>query len=157
MNSGDEYSGEWSSSGKRHGFGVCVFAASSFLYEGYWREDKPHGRGRLILNNLKVIESTFIDGLFVRKWTDDGNEYEGNCNLNLQAHGKCRVKHRKGDCYDGDWNDGHKHGQGLYILNDGPTFQSRWIDDKLVEYKMLVDGAYYEGSSNEFIPLPFND
>ena len=87
--SGDEYSGEWSSLGKRHGYGVCLMVATSCLYEGYWKDDKPHGRGRLILPDLTVVEGTFIDGLIVGQWTDKGSEYEGNCNLNGQAHGKC--------------------------------------------------------------------
>ena len=79
---GDEYSGEWNSVGKRHGFGVCVFAVSLCLYEGYWKDDRPHGRGRLILSDITVVEGTFIDGLIIRQWTDkDGNEYDGNSNL----------------------------------------------------------------------------
>ena len=89
-NTGDEYSGEWSPTGKRHGFGKCMITATSCFYEGYWKEDKPHGRGRLIMEDKTVIEGTFIDGLITRQWTDsDGNDYDGYCNLNGLAHGKC--------------------------------------------------------------------
>ena len=38
-NSGDEYSGEWSMTGIKHGFGVCIIVAASCLYEGYWKDD----------------------------------------------------------------------------------------------------------------------
>ena len=54
-NTGDEYSGEWSPTGKRHGFGKCMITATSCFYEGYWKEDKPHGRGRLIRSNLTIV------------------------------------------------------------------------------------------------------
>ena len=64
--SGDEYSGEWSSADKRHGFGVCIMVSTSCLYEGYWKDDRPHGQGRLILPDLTVVEGTFIDGLICR-------------------------------------------------------------------------------------------
>ena len=36
---GDEYHGEWSTINKRHGFGLCMFAAACSLYEGYWKDD----------------------------------------------------------------------------------------------------------------------
>ena len=77
--------------------------ATSCLYEGYWKDNKPHGRGRLILPDLNVVEGTFIDGLIVSQWTDKGKKYEGNCNFDGQAHGKCKVKNKNGDYFDGDW------------------------------------------------------
>ena len=63
---GDEYTGEWSLTDKMHGFGTCFFAEFSSSYEGYWKEDLPHGRGRLILEDLTIVEGTFIDGLINR-------------------------------------------------------------------------------------------
>ena len=48
--SGWEYEGELSLEGKRHGRGVMVWTIGS-LYEGYWKTDKQHGRGRLIYGN----------------------------------------------------------------------------------------------------------
>ena len=102
-----------------------------------------------------MIEGTFIDGLIIRQWIDsNGNEYEGNCNFNIQAHGKCKVKHSNNDCYDGEWYYGLKQGKGIYSTQDGPAFQGQWDNDKLVEYKMLGDAALYEGYQEQLIQLP---
>ena len=47
-----------------------MIAATSSFYEGYWKEDRPHGRGRLIWENLTIIEGTFKNGLIRRKLKD---------------------------------------------------------------------------------------
>ena len=112
-----------------------MIAAANCFYEGYWRDDKPHGKGRLVLKDLTVIEGNFKDGLIKRQWTDsEGNLFDGFCNLNCQAHGKCKVKYPSGDCYDGQWCCGKKQGEGIYTSGLGPAFHCEWVDDKLFEY-----------------------
>lgn len=54
---GTIYSGSWSYNGKKHGYGIFIKPDGS-KYEGYWNDDRIHGKGR------------FIDKL--------GNYYEGN-------------------------------------------------------------------------------
>ena len=109
-----------------------MIAAIKSFYEGFWKHDKPHGRGRLILKDMTVIEGTFVNGLVIRKWTDRrGNYFDGFSNLNGQAHGKCSVRYISGECYNGDWINGRREGKGLYRPNNGPELEGEWTDDKL--------------------------
>ena len=111
--SGDLYSGQCSLNGKRHGLGKCIFVKGS-LYEGFWKDDKPHGRGRLITPDLTVIEGTFQDGvIMMQKKSRYGDEYHGFFNEFGQPHGKCTKKYLQGDSFHGDYFNGVRHGEGL--------------------------------------------
>lgn len=47
MHNGSIYTGEWNSLLERHGKGTQIWTNGS-KYEGFWRNDSPHGQGRLI-------------------------------------------------------------------------------------------------------------
>ena len=86
-----------------------MLSAAMGFYDGFWKDDKPCGRGRLVLKDLTVVEGIFEDGLISRQWIDDiESNYDGLSNLNGEAHGKCIVKYKNGECYDGDWFNGRK-------------------------------------------------
>jgi len=64
------------------------FYNSGDIYEGKWKEGKPHGQGKKsdFLNEILIL--TLLNALI-------GKEFLNN-----------------GDRYEGEWKDGKKHGQG---------------------------------------------
>ena len=83
LNNGAAYSGQSDRFGKKCGFGFQVWPDGS-IYEGYWKNDKANGRGRLIHADSDVYE-----GL----WVDD------------KAHGYGEYTHTDGAKYCGEWKD----------------------------------------------------
>ena len=53
LENGDEYVGEWDELNKKNGKGIKTSRDGS-KYEGYWKEDKANGRGRLTHANGDV-------------------------------------------------------------------------------------------------------
>ena len=47
LDNGAEYTGQWDEAGHKEGRGVQVWVDGS-MYEGYWKNDKANGKGRLI-------------------------------------------------------------------------------------------------------------
>ena len=77
-----EYTGEWSvETNLRHGKGMQAWFDGS-LFEGYWKNDKANGHGRLI--------------------HADGYVYEGDWQDEM-AHGQGIYYHTDGRKYDGQW------------------------------------------------------
>ena len=74
---GDHYTGEWNKQSQRHGFGSCIIAAIESFYEGFWKHDKLHGRGRLINKKGHVIEGTFAEFLAIANFKVGSTSYDG--------------------------------------------------------------------------------
>lgn len=60
-------------------------------YEGYWRNDKANGHGKLVHADGDVYEGD---------WKDD------------KAHGRGVYIHQDGARYEGDWLEDKQHGKG---------------------------------------------
>ena len=57
------YSGLWSKEeNKKEGFGVQVFEDRS-VYEGYWLDGYPNGKGRVTYPNGAQYLGDFVDGV----------------------------------------------------------------------------------------------
>lgn len=68
-------------------------------YDGQWKEDLCDGRG-------KYMYAT-------------GSVYEVSCQKNVF------IKQR-GNCIQGEWKEGRKHGSGTYNNANGSTFEGTW-------------------------------
>eukprot|EP01084_Bolivina_argentea_P243093 407590_1 len=47
---------------RQHGHGKYVSASGVVLYEGEWKDDKPHGYGKEVYANGSVYEGEWKDG-----------------------------------------------------------------------------------------------
>ena len=54
------YSGQKTVSGEKNGFGFLVYSDGS-IYEGYFKDDMSHGRGRYISVDGDVYEGQWVD------------------------------------------------------------------------------------------------
>ena len=77
---GGQYQGNWNKKTKqRHGYGICIWSDGS-IYQGFWKNDKPNGRGRRIFVDTDVYNGTFKDGKMDGEGeyiNDDGSTYKG--------------------------------------------------------------------------------
>ena len=47
--------------GKASGYGRLT-SADNFLYEGFWKDDKYHGKGKLVYATGIYVDGDFFDG-----------------------------------------------------------------------------------------------
>jgi hypothetical protein len=58
------------------------------------------------------------------------------------------MKYKNGDIYDGNWNDGKKHGIGKFSINGKILYHGEWIYDKkhgngfIYDNKPTYDGVW---------------
>jgi len=115
---GSSYLGEWLR-GKRWGEGEyrqpATRTAGSVYFKGLMQEDKKHGYGILVIQDLgpKGGESVF----------------EGNWNMDVrQGHGKMTMSN--GDVFEGEWQNDRRNGIGELVSHNGDRYVGKWINDK---------------------------
>ena len=82
--------------------------ADGSKYEGYWKNDKANGKGRLIHADGDVYEGILnTNHLFIHsigEWLDD------------KAHGYGIYTHMDGAKYEGQWKEDKQDGYGMQII-----------------------------------------
>jgi hypothetical protein len=133
----------------------------SDYYIGEFKDDERNGKGKLAWKNGAVYEGEFVDGFRSGNGTNvfaSGAKYEGRW-LNNQFNGfgkytfarddnkgrdyavghwtddkldgKGELKWRNGSTYDGEWQNGYRHGFGTLLASDGSIiFKGQWKNDK---------------------------
>ena len=143
----DLYTGEVNKTGQRHGIGKLEHDGlyDKHIYIGEWLDDQENGFG--IVFEGQLPESKYIGGfknnkksdhgiLFLRNWSVY-DRYEGEFgnykydeydilwrNGCLQGHGTCRFAN--GNYYEGEFLDGKRRGQGIFICANGFRFHGEW-------------------------------
>jgi len=96
------------------------------LYEGEWRQDIRHGKGR-------------------HSWAD-GSSYEGEW-ANDHRHGKGKHSWADGSTYEGEWEDDERHGKGKHTWSDGSMYEGECRRGKRfgLGKHTWADGSTYSG------------
>jgi hypothetical protein len=111
-----------------NGYGKFGYANS--VYEGYFKNGKKEGKGKMIF------------------W--DGGTYEGDY-VNDEMSGKGKFIFPSGGVYDGDWVNGNKTGKGIFIFGkgkgEGDRAEGDFINGYLTGYGKytFLDGTIQEG------------
>lgn len=109
------YTGSWKA-GMRDGRGAWKNQLGS--YDGQWKEDQPHGQGRLVFENGDYYEGTFANG-----------EYQG----------QGKFVFANGITYLGELDRGMRHGQGRLFRANEFFYEGTWVNDALQEQdKMMI-------------------
>ena len=171
LENGSVYTGDWNDKNERHGTGMQKWNDGA-MYEGYWRNDKANGKGRLIHANGDVYEGDWAEdkahgsgfyihsdgakyqgawvsdkqhGFGVEVWPD-GAKYQG-AYVNGLKHGSGVFEWADGSRYQGDFCNNNIHGLGTYNWSDGRKFVGAWKDNKMHGKGNFTwtDGRSYEG------------
>eukprot|EP00933_Yihiella_yeosuensis_P021189 TRINITY_DN16831_c0_g1_i1.p1 TRINITY_DN16831_c0_g1~~TRINITY_DN16831_c0_g1_i1.p1 ORF type:complete len:227 (+),score=60.19 TRINITY_DN16831_c0_g1_i1:91-771(+) len=123
--------------GMREGQGV--YKTSEGVYEGEWKADKEHGRGKQTWNDGRDYEGEFVGGRFSghgKMTWDSGNGcqvYEGQY-LDDVKHGEGTFRWPDGRAYQGAWKNGKRHGKGIYVTSKGERKAGFWEDDRHIRW-----------------------
>jgi hypothetical protein len=152
----EDYVGDVSKEGKKHGRGRLVYESGE-VYYGDWANNRKHGTGTFIYVNgdkytgafHKGKKSGFGDFLFASlgdSYTGgfradvihgfgvyrykDGCEYDGQFVDGLKD-GKGTQKYASEAQYKGYWNADKPHGKGKYTFSSGKVFKGRFVDGEI--------------------------
>jgi len=167
-----QYCGYWDQkTNLKEGIGIQVFADGS-IYEGQWKNSKPHGKGRLIhidgdvyFGDWKEEKAdgtgvyTHIDGSrYEGEWSrdlqegkgkefwPDGSNYQGEYHLG-KKNGNGILHWTEGSEYKGEFKENNIEGKGEYLWSDGRRYIGEWISNKMQGKGTFIwpDGKIYEG------------
>jgi len=150
----------------REGLGVCCYE-NGYIYEGWWRRNKEHGKGILLTadRRLVIYEGDWERGRMNGKGTyyyardagfepvtpiESNTEFAGDLSPVLQSSfaplNPLRIQ-RGGGVYKGDFKENLRHGFGVYYLSDGSIYDGEWRDNLQSGRGMFrwKDGSYYDG------------
>ncbi|KAJ4459895.1 putative phosphatidylinositol-4-phosphate 5-kinase [Paratrimastix pyriformis] len=135
---GGNYEGEWRNN-VTHGHGKSTYANGK-TYVGHFENGQVNGEGRLVYPNGDYYEGSFAGGKFcghgkfvrlvdnatyVGEWQDQ--KHHGRGTLTFYAEDKKTIT----EIYEGDWFEGHKHGQGECRFPDGKQYKGDWQLDQM--------------------------
>ena len=114
----DVYDGEWKK-GKREGPGVLTRDKDThFIYSGNWLNGKMHGNGRAEWDGSSGGSS----GSSSNGGSSSQSDSNENSNSNSNNNNSCRPNTPR-TCYEGQWNNGLRHGRGTLTTLDGTKEQ----------------------------------
>ena len=104
-------------------------------YEGYFKNGKKEGRGKMTYWDNAIYEGDYTNDLRDGKGKltyADGSVYDGDW-VNNRVSGKGIEIWGKGkwegDRYVGDWVDGNRTGYGIYYYKDGTIKDGKWLNN----------------------------
>jgi len=120
---------------KRDGQGVCRWEDGN-VYDGEWREDKRHGRGKFLIGEtgdeyVGEWKHGKADGYGVMTWVL-GTRYEGLWREN-RRNGFGTFYYLDGIIYRGEWVENKRQGNGTLHFSDGSMFIGQFVEDHVAE------------------------
>jgi len=98
-----------------NGKGIIYTAGSKTVYSGGFKDDKPHGVGKVEYPDGTCYVGDFVDGMMTGKCKyifADGGFYQGDIKDGV-ATGKGKYTYQDpSKVYEGDFLNNKKHGQG---------------------------------------------
>ena len=147
---GTIYEGDWKDN-KKHGKGKLISnnGTTTLVYEGDYQNDKIHGKGKIKYRNDEVYEGEWEHGKMQGKGKSilpNGNVYEGDF-VDGKQHGKGKYTFADGSVYDGYYENGKMHGKGTFTYADGQVYEGDWEESKRhgKGKAILANGEVYEG------------
>ena len=133
FNNGSTYTGTVSN-GLRDGHGVYK-SADNIYYEGGWKNGLKEGKGKIIQGGME-LEGEWKAGILCGKcrikWKT-GNIFEGELNNNAMNGNGYMIWFNKNEKYVGQWKNNLQNGFGMHIWydtkNDNKFFRNRYIGE----------------------------
>lgn len=172
------YEGDFSGN-QKNGKGIFCWDDGS-VYEGEWKNDQMCGQGTYQSSNDVRYSGTFTDnrfwngtctfenetGIYTATYRDseiehlsvlfaDGTRYSGaSTEVSICGNGKMEFPNL--DCYTGNFEEGLRHGQGVYVWSTGAQYNGAWEKDAMSGSGTytFADGSVAQG---EFAENQFTD
>jgi hypothetical protein len=122
--------------GIREGYGTMEYENDEGVYEGDWKNDGRHGKGKIIYKNKDMYEGDWKNdrrrgnGRMITY--SDENEYEGNWK-NDKKHGYGTMKNGStsgNGVYTGNWYNDKRDGKGRYEIVYGEQVPYEEFDEE---------------------------
>ena len=130
--------------GLRHGKGVFT-TPDGILYDGEWKDGLKHGLGKLVQGDME-IEGEWVEGVISGKcrikWKS-GNIYDGIISDNKMQGNGYMLWNDKNEKYVGNWDENLRSGMGVYIWYDEKISYNKYFRDRYV-------GEWKEGMKNGY-------
>lgn len=131
---GSIYSGQ-TMNGLRFGKGLYKTRRNEVIYQGLWKNDNPHGEGKIVIDSDLLYIGEFIEGVKtgIGKITSSNEQkvfYSGNF-LNGEKHDFGQERYPDNSLYVGQYYQGKKQGKGKYYLENGNYYEGEFADDKM--------------------------
>ena len=169
---GNRYDGEWKD-GNENGHGIKKYINVG-VYDGEWKDGDENGHGTMTFANGNRYDGDWVDGDMNGNGIytyANGEKYKVTCKEDeiiskepfetpktsstvIRSNQKAKTEYKQirydsGDVYEGETQNGKRHGKGKYTWADGDTYEGDWKDDKrcgrgkLVEYGKSPSGETY--------------
>ena len=118
--------------GLRDGFGVYK-SADNIYYEGGWKNGLKHGKGKIIQGGME-LEGEWVAGILCGKcrikWKS-GNVFDGELKNNAMNGNGYMIWYNKNEKFIGQWKNNLQNGWGIHIWydlnNDNKFFRNRYV------------------------------
>ena len=80
------------------------------------------------------------------------DHYEGTLDENYEFSGTGTIQFENGAIYEGEWNNGYRHGFGRAKFKNGTSYEGRWWDGDFKGFGRFTyeNGDYEEGEWIEY-------
>jgi len=137
---GNIYEGEYKN-GKPHGHGTMTSSDNKTIYDGEWENGMRHGNGKLVVtdkyNYTGPFEKDYFSGTGGVLCDNHGNIYDGDFEKG-KFDGYGHYKMSNGDTYIGEFKGGLFNGKGQYNDKDGNVFDGEFKNGKKEGHGMLI-------------------
>jgi hypothetical protein len=130
-----KFEGQWHLNERCNGYGVMLYKDNS-TYEGEFMDEQRSGQGTFVFGDKSKYAGTKYTGtftadcihgqgkmVFADRSSVYGNEKNGDVFTGAFFWGnrgqRGEMKYATGDCYDGQWNNGLRHGHGTHTFVKG--------------------------------------
>lgn len=156
---GNIYEGEFKDS-KPHGQGKMTYSSGA-IYEGEFKNGKPNGQGKLTFTTGDFYEGSFENGMpnGQGKITYSlGNIYEGKFKDCL-PNGQGKMTYSDRSIYKGEFKDGSPNGQGKMTYTYGDIYEGEFKDGLPTGQgkETYPNGDFYEGEFKNGIPHGYGE
>ena len=107
--------------------------SSGNIYDGFFKNNKRHGKGTYIWKNGDKFTGTYYNGdpSYGTYAFQNGHTYVGNFK-NWKMHGQGTYTWKNGDKYIGQWKNDKRHGRGSKTYKNGKIERGIWENGKFL-------------------------
>lgn len=102
------------------------------VYQGQWRNNRPHGEGRYTTLRGDEYVGHFHNGRFQGQGSyrfSNGDQYKGQWQAG-RMEGQGEMIYQNGNRYTGEWKDSQRHGKGELVYRSGSFYKGNWANSQ---------------------------